>query len=68
MTLKKHRLYIPKKGKKLLGVSIALANYFKVDVILIRIFWVLLFLPGGFPGLIPYLICWVLIPNQEDLS
>jgi phage shock protein C len=64
--MSKKRLIIPKKGKKFLGVAVAFANYFEIDVTLVRLLWVLLFLPGGLPGLIPYLIGWVLIPNQGD--
>jgi phage shock protein C len=64
--MSKKRLIIPKKGKKFLGVAVAFANYFEIDVTLVRLLWVLLFLPGGLPGLIPYLIAWVLIPNQGD--
>lgn len=59
------KLVIPKKNKVFLGVAIAFANYFKVDVTLIRIVWVLLLLPGGLPGIIPYFLCWLLIPEKE---
>ena len=59
------KLVIPKRNKVFLGVAAAFANYFKVDVTLVRIIWVLLLLPGGLPGLIPYLLCWILIPSRE---
>lgn len=62
---KVRRLIIPKNGGKLGGVSVALANYFNVDVTLVRVAWVLLALPGGLPGLIPYVTMWFLIPNEE---
>jgi phage shock protein C len=62
---KKNRLVVPKKGKVFLGVAAAFAQYFNVDVTIVRIVWVLLLLPGGLPGLIPYIICWLLIPEQE---
>ncbi len=61
----KRKLIIPKNNKVFLGVAAAFANYFKIDVTLIRIIWVLLLLPGGLPGLIPYLISWLLIPERE---
>lgn len=61
---KPRQLIIPKKGGKLGGVSVALANYFNVDVTLVRVVWVLLALPGGLPGLIPYATMWFLIPNE----
>ena len=59
------KLEIPKEGKKLAGVCVAWANFLGIDVTLVRIVWVLLLIPGGLPGLIPYLICWVLIPEEK---
>lgn len=58
-------LIIPKEGGKIAGVSVAIANYFDIDVVLVRIVWVLLLLPGGLPGVIPYLICWAVIPKER---
>ena len=59
------KLMIPKEGKKIAGVAAAFANYFGIDVVLVRIFWVLLLIPGGLPGLIPYLVCWLVIPEEK---
>lgn len=59
------KLIRPKKGRVIGGVALALANYFKIDVTLIRIIWVLLLIPGGLPGFIPYVIMWIMIPSQE---
>ncbi len=61
----KRKLIIPKEGKKIGGVAIAFANYFNIDVTIVRIIWVLLLIPGGLPGIIPYLICWLIIPEEE---
>ncbi len=61
----KRKLVIPKEGKKIGGVAIAFANYFNIDVTIVRIIWVLLLIPGGLPGIIPYLICWLVIPEEE---
>lgn len=63
--LKNKKLELPKKGKKIGGVALALANYFDVDVTLVRVFWVLLLLPGGFPGIIPYLLLWLVVPKEN---
>ena len=62
---KKPRLVLPKTGKKIGGVSQALANYFDIDVSLVRVGWVLLLLPGGLPGLLPYLLLWLVIPEED---
>ena len=64
--MKKPRiLVIPKRNTVFLGVAAAFSRYFGVDVTLIRILWALLLLPGGLPGIIPYVLCWLLIPAEE---
>lgn len=67
MASKMKRMFRPKKGRMVAGVAMAFANYFDVDVTLVRLIWVFLLLPGGFPGLIPYIICWVVIPDEDNL-
>jgi phage shock protein C len=58
------RIVRPKEGRMIGGVAAAFANYFNVDVTLVRIIWVILLLPGGLPGFIPYIICWIMIPPE----
>jgi phage shock protein C len=58
------RLVRPKEGRRIAGVAAAFANYFNVDVTLVRIIWVILLLPGGLPGFLPYIICWIMIPAE----
>ncbi len=62
-TMKK--LVRPIEGRKLAGVAIAFANYFDIDVTLIRVILALTLVPGGFPGLLIYVLCWILIPSEE---
>ncbi len=64
-TTSKRKLVLPREGRKIAGVAIGLANYLNIDVTLVRIVWVLLLLPGGLPGIIPYLICWAVIPSEK---
>jgi phage shock protein C len=59
------KLVRPKEGRKIGGVAAAFANYFDVDVTLVRIIWVILLLPGGLPGFLPYIICWIMIPAES---
>ncbi len=47
------------------GVAAGLANYFGVDVTLVRVIWVLLLLPGGLPGFLPYIILWIIMPVER---
>ncbi len=63
-SLKNKQLVLPKKGRKLGGVAMGLANYFEVDVVLVRVIWVLLLMPGGLPGILPYLLLWLVIPDE----
>lgn len=48
------------------GVCGGLAEYFNIDPVIIRIIGVILLLPGGFPGLIPYLILWIIVPEEGE--
>jgi phage shock protein C len=55
------------RGKKIAGVCAGFADYFEVDVTLMRIiFLVLLVTPPGV-GLIGYLIAWAAMPRDTDL-
>ena len=57
-------LRLSKTDRKVAGVCAAFANSFDLDVTLIRIIWVLVVLLGG-TGLLAYLVCWLIIPNEE---
>lgn len=46
------------------GVAGGMAERFGVPVWLVRLIWLLLFLPGGVPGLLLYIIFWVLMPLE----
>ncbi|MGD8744600.1 MAG: PspC domain-containing protein [Candidatus Woesebacteria bacterium] len=65
MAKKRKKLRRSKKDRVVAGVAKGMADYFEVDVILVRVVWVLLLMPGGLPGLIPYLICWIVIPSRK---
>jgi phage shock protein C len=60
------RLYRSTTDKKIAGVCGGIAEYFGVDPTIIRIIAVILLLPGGFPGLIPYLLLWLVIPEGPN--
>jgi phage shock protein PspC (stress-responsive transcriptional regulator) len=59
-------LYRSRRNKVIAGIAAGMAERFGVPILLMRILWLLAFLPGGLPGLIPYLILWVLIPQEPD--
>ncbi len=60
------RLYRSESDKKIAGVCGGLAEYFKVDATLIRVGFVILLLPGGFPGLLPYIVLWIIMPKKNN--
>jgi len=47
------------------GVCAGLGNYFNIDPTIVRLIFVLLVLPGGAPGVLPYLILWVVMPDES---
>jgi phage shock protein C len=59
------RLFRPREGKVIAGVAAGIANYFDIDVTVVRIIWVILFLPGGLPGLLLYIIFWIMMPSEK---
>ncbi len=64
MAIKK--LIRPRRGRVIAGVASSLANYFNLDVTLVRLLWVFLLIPGGLPGIVPYIICWLVIPSEKE--
>jgi phage shock protein PspC (stress-responsive transcriptional regulator) len=50
------------------GVIAGLARYIGMDVSLARILYVLISIfSAAFPGILVYVICWILIPEEETL-
>jgi phage shock protein PspC (stress-responsive transcriptional regulator) len=45
------------------GVCGGLGEFFGIDPVWFRIGFFLLLLPGGLPGLVPYLIMTIIIPS-----
>lgn len=59
------RLMRPPKGspdRKIAGVCAAFANYFDLDVMVIRVIWLLVLFCAG-TGLLAYIIAWIVIPE-----
>jgi phage shock protein C len=55
----------PRVGRQIAGVCLALAEYFDLDVTLIRLVFVLSFIFGGF-GFVAYIVGWIVIPNEPE--
>lgn len=65
-TKKTKRLYRSRSDRWIAGVAGGMGEYFNIDPVVIRLIWVILLLPGGLPGLIPYLLCWLIIPAEPN--
>ncbi|MBA4409152.1 MAG: PspC domain-containing protein [Bacteroidota bacterium] len=54
------------KDKMIGGVLAGIANYFDIDPTIIRIAYVVLSIASiGFPGLVAYIIMWIIIPEEK---
>jgi phage shock protein C len=57
-------LYRSRRNRIIAGVAAGMSERFGVPVWLMRLLWLILLLPGGIPGLVPYVILWVLLPSE----
>jgi phage shock protein PspC (stress-responsive transcriptional regulator) len=58
------RLYRSKTDRKIAGVCGGLAEYFGIDATIVRVIAVILLLPGWLPGFLPYVVLWVVVPEN----
>lgn len=58
------RLYRSRRHRIIAGVAGGMAEWSGLPVALVRFLWLLAFLPGGVPGLLLYVLCWILIPSE----
>ena len=47
------------------GVCGGLAEFFGISAFWFRLLFIILLLPGGLPGLLPYVILWIAVPRAE---
>ena len=52
----------PREGRKLAGVCAGFARYLEIDLTVVRVVWVLMVLFPPVPGLLAYIICWIVMP------
>lgn len=54
------------KEKMVAGVLAGIADYLNMDPTIVRVLYVVLSIASiGFPGIIAYLIMWVIIPEEK---
>ena len=62
---RRRRLYRSEDGKMIGGVCSGIAEYFGLDVSLVRMAAILLFVFGGM-GLLAYIMLWIVIPKRVN--
>jgi len=59
-----NRLFRSRRIRIIGGVAGGLAEYFEVDVVLIRLLWIVAAFVGG-GGILAYIIAWIVIPEER---
>ena len=63
--LARKRLIRPRAERKIAGVCAGLAEYFDLDITLVRVLWlVVTFFSGILPGIIGYIVAWIVMPDE----
>lgn len=68
-SIKIKKLYRSKKKRFIAGVCGGVSDLLQIDVVIVRVIFIILFLlTGFFPLLIAYIIGWIIIPERPDKS
>jgi phage shock protein C len=62
--LARKRLLRPRAGRKIAGVCAGFAEYFDVDVTLVRVVWLISVFLGVGLSLIAYVVAWIVMPDE----
>jgi phage shock protein C len=58
------KIHRSQRQRVIAGVCGGVAEYFMIDVVVVRLLWVLFTLVGG-SGILAYIICWIVIPDAQ---
>ena len=61
------RLVRPRIGRKIAGVCLGFSEFFDIDVVLVRVIWLIVALATGGMGAIAYVIAWIVMPEEPQL-
>ncbi|PYX54670.1 MAG: hypothetical protein DMG73_18775 [Acidobacteria bacterium] len=65
--LARKRLLRPKGDRKIAGVCAGFAEYFDLDVTMVRLVWLIVAVMTGV-GLLAYPIAWIVMPDEPTLT
>jgi len=54
-----------RNNRVIAGVCGGLAEFFGISAFWFRLAFVIALIPGGVPGILPYVIIWIIVPNAE---
>lgn len=60
------KLFRSESNKKIAGVCGGLAEYFNIDVTIIRLLWALVCLAAG-TGILAYIVAALIIPTESEI-
>lgn len=60
-----NKLTRSRTNRVIAGVCGGLEQFFGIDAIWFRIGFLIAMLPGGVPGILGYLVCWIVIPVEK---
>jgi phage shock protein C len=55
-------------NRKIAGVCGGIAKYFDVDPTIVRVLFVALFFCPVMPAIIPYIVCWIVMPLERPVA
>ena len=64
MTTQKRALRRSRSNRMLAGVCGGLAEFFGISAFWFRLAMFIAFIPGGVPGILVYLLLWIMIPGE----
>ncbi len=64
MNTTKQPLRRSRRNRILLGVCGGLAEFFGISAFWFRLAFIIAFIPGGVPGILIYLLMWLIIPSE----
>jgi phage shock protein C len=65
MAEKRPKLRRSRKNRVIAGVCGGLAEFFGISSFWFRLAFLIALLPGGVPGILLYLLAWIIIPGES---
>ena len=64
MSTQKQPLRRSKSNRMIAGVCGGLSEFFGISSFWFRLAFVIAFIPGGVPGIVIYLLMWMIVPSE----